>query len=191
LPVLEGAVVDRAEASRELLDAQNAELRWYALWTNSNCEQLVNDQLRARGFNPFLPKISVWSRRGGQRHVVSMPLFSGYLFLRHGVMDKASQIELTKARGLVRVLGGGWGRNDTIPDCEIDTIQKALDAKVPLVAYPYLREGQRVRITAGPMADVEGILVRTKPTKGLVVLRVDMLQRSAAVEVDYTLVRPV
>ena len=56
--------------------------------------------------------------------------------------------------------------------------------------YPYLKEGQRVRITAGPMADVEGILVRTRANKGLLVLSVDLVSRSVAVEVDCTLAVP-
>ena len=37
---------------------------------------------------------------------------------------------------------------------------------------------------------LEGILVRTKPSKGLVVLSVELLQRSVAVEVDCTWVTP-
>jgi hypothetical protein len=41
------------------------------------------------------------------------------------------------------------------------------------------------------MADVEGILVRTKPNKGLLVLAVELLWRSVAVEVDCTLAVPV
>jgi transcription antitermination factor NusG len=45
-----------------------------------------------------------------------------------------------------------------------------------------------VRILAGPLADVEGVLVRTRPNKGLVVLSVDLLQRGVAVEVDCTLI---
>jgi len=40
------------------------------------------------------------------------------------------------------------------------------------------------------LAGVEGILLRTKPNKGLLVLSVDLLQRSVAVEVDCTLVVP-
>src|SRR2546425_6451948 len=30
---------------------------WHALWTRSHCEQLVHDQLAAKGFDLFLPKI--------------------------------------------------------------------------------------------------------------------------------------
>jgi hypothetical protein len=37
---------------------------------------------------------------------------------------------------------------------------------------------------------VEGILVRFRPNKGLVVLSVDLLQRSVAVEVDCTQIEP-
>jgi transcription antitermination factor NusG len=173
------------------VDVAAAPLHWYAVWTNSHCEQLVCDQLTARGFEPFLPRIEVWSRRGGQRRVVSAPLFSGYLFLRHPAMSKASYVELCQARGLVRVLGERWDRLEIVPDDEIDGIRTVLDARIPVKPHPYLREGERVRILRGPLADVEGTLVRTKPNKGLVVLQVALLQRSVAVEVDCTLVAPV
>jgi transcription antitermination factor NusG len=63
-----------------------------------------------------------------------------------------------------------------------------LQAELPVVAHPYLREGQRVRITQGPLAGVEGILLQTKLQKGLLVLSIDLLQRSVAVEVDCTAV---
>jgi transcription antitermination factor NusG len=164
---------------------------WYAVWTNSHCEQLVHDQLVAKGFDPFLPKVDAWSRRRGERRVVSTPLFSGYLFIRHPRMTKASYIELCKVRGLVRVLGERWDRLEVVPDVEVDGIRTVLDARVPVMPHPYLRSGERVRIMGGPLADVEGVLVRTKPNKGLVVLRVALLQRSVAVEVDCTLVTPV
>jgi len=54
--------------------------------------------------------------------------------------------------------------------------------------HPYLREGQRVRIKSGPLADVEGIFVRANPNKGLLVVSIHMLRRSVAVAVDSTLV---
>ena len=162
---------------------------WYALWTRSHCERLVRDQLAANGLDVFLPTIERWSRRGGLRHLICVPMFPGYIFL-HGAMDKTSYITVVKTRGLVQVLGERWDRLATIPDGEIEAIRRIVDAGVPVLAYGYLREGQRVRITRGPMTDVEGILVRTKPNRGLLVVSVDLVRRSVAVQVDCTAVTP-
>ena len=159
--------------------------KWYALWTKSHCEQMVCDQLAAKGFHAFLPKIEAWSRRGGVRHHIPVPMFPGYLFLHHA-MELNSYIEVLKTRELVRVLGDGRDRLAVVPDAEIEAIQKVVQAHLPALPYPYLREGQRVRITEGPLTGVEGILVHTKPNKGLLVLSIELFQRSVAVEVDCT-----
>ena len=103
-------------------------------------------------------------------------------------MDKTSYVEVRKARGLVRLLGERWDRLAVIPDREIEAVQKVLAAGRPALPHPYLREGQRVRITRGALAGLEGILVEVRPNKGLLVLSVGLLQRSVAVEVDCTLV---
>ena len=160
---------------------------WYALYTRSHCEQLVCDQLAAKGFHIFLPKIDVWSRRAGKRHLIVVPMFPSYLFLQHA-LEKSSYIEVRKARGLVRILGEGWDQPSNIPDAEIEAIQTILTASVPAMPHPYLREGQRVRIAQGPLRGVEGILVQSKPAKGLLILSIELLQRSVAVEIDCGLV---
>jgi transcription termination/antitermination protein NusG len=160
---------------------------WYALYTRSHCEQLVCDQLVAKGFHIFLPRIGVWSQRLGKRHLISIPMFPGYLFLRH-VIDKNSYIDVCKARGLVRILGERWDKPSTVPDAEMEVIQSTLSACIPVMHHPYLREGQRVRITRGSLCGVEGILIQTNPTKGLLILSVDLLQRSIAVEIDCSMV---
>jgi transcription antitermination factor NusG len=78
-----------------------------------------------------------------------------------------------------------------VPAREIEALQRVIEARVPAVAHAWIREGQRVRIVDGPMTDVEGVLVRTKPGKGMLVLSVELLHRSVAVEVDCTMARPV
>jgi transcription termination/antitermination protein NusG len=160
---------------------------WYALYTRSHCEQLVFDQLLAKNFELLLPRIEVWSHRAGKRHRISVPMFPGYLFLRHAI-DKSSYIDVCKARGLVRILGERWDKLSIVPDAEVEAIQSVLNATLPVMPYPYLREGQRVRIIRGPLRGLEGVLVQSKPAKGLLILSVDLLQRSVAVEVDYSVV---
>jgi len=170
-----------------MLTDQNAP--WYALWTHSHCEQIVQGQLVQKGLHPFLPKVEVWSRRQGTRRLVSVPMFPGYLFLRDE-MDKQTYVEVRKTRGLVRVLGERWDRLAAIPRQEIEPIQRASEARCRMLPFPYLSEGQRARIASGPLAGVEGILVDRKPERGLLVLSVHLLQRSVAVTVDGTEVVP-
>jgi transcription termination/antitermination protein NusG len=170
-----------------LIQTEPSNGKWHAVWTHSHCEQMVYQQLVAKGFQMFFPTIETWSTRGGIRTLSRIPMFSGYLFLRHAMMDHASYVEARKVRGLVRILGEGWDRLTVIPDAEISAIQKVVEAKLPALRHPYLREGQRVRIARGPLAGVEGILVQAKPDKGLLVLSIELFQRSIAVEVDCTL----
>ena len=171
------------------MTVRESDAQWLALWTNSHCEQLVHDQLSAKAFKPFLPMISVWSRREGARRLIQKPMFPGYLFLRHAV-DKASYIEILKTNGLVRILGERWDRPAVVPDAEIDAVRQVLDAGLPILPHSYLKEGHRVRITHGPLAGVEGILTCNNLHKGLLVVSVELLQRSLAVEVDCTAVAP-
>jgi transcription antitermination factor NusG len=116
-------------------------------------------------------------------------MFAGYVFVRCG-MDKRSYIEIVKIRGVVRLLGEAWDRLAPIPDDEIATIRRVVETDTPVFPYPYLRDGQQVRITDGPLKGVEGVLVQSKPRKGLLVVSVSLLQRSIAVEVEGTDVVP-
>ena len=172
--------------AEERVQESDCHSHWYALWTHSHCEQLVRDQLQAKQFEVFLPKIEVWSRRAGAAHRIYTPMFPGYLFVRDE-LGEARYAELLNARGLVCVLGGGGSKLEEVPDREIDAIRALVHSKLPAVPYPYLRAGQRVRIISGPLADVEGILVDRQSSKGLLVLSVHLFQRSVAVEVDCTL----
>lgn len=168
-------------------DSQPAREKWHALWTRSNCEQRVHDALHAKGFEVFLPKVGVWSRRAGRGELAAAPMFPGYLFLRRA-MDKKAYIEVSRANGLVAILGERWDRLGVVPDPDISAIQQALRANLPVLPHPFLAAGQRVRMARGPLMNVEGFLVRANPVKGLLVISIDMLHRSVAVEVDCTFV---
>jgi transcription antitermination factor NusG len=177
------------EQRNERTDAESAPIGqsapWHVLWTNSHCEQLVCEQLEARGFHPFLPRMAIWSTRAGRRRQVQVPMFPGYVFL-NDALDRHGHVEARKTRGVVRVLGEGWERPAVVPEAEIEPLRRLIDARVAALPYPFLREGRRVRLTAGPLAGLEGIVVKARPEKGLLILSVNLLQRSVATEVEWT-----
>jgi transcription antitermination factor NusG len=162
---------------------------WYAAWTRSHCERAVAQQLSARGFETFLPEIATWSRRGGGAHLIQAPMFPGYLFVRTAI-DKQRYVEMLKARGLVRVLGDGWDRLTPVAAADIDAIQRVVDAKLPVLPHAHVTCGDRVVVVTGPLAGVEGIFVQHHPQKGRLVVSVDLLGRSVAVEIDRSAIVP-
>ena len=162
---------------------------WYAVWTRSHSERLVGDQLAAKGFSTFLPEMGTWSKRQGQMHVVPMPMFPGYLFVRQR-MDKHAYIEMLKVRGLVRILEDGWNRLTPVADHEVAAVQRLVEAGVPVFPHGPLHEGDYVRVTEGPLKGVEGTFVQDKPGCGKLIVSIGLLGRGVAIEVDGTSVKP-
>ena len=182
---LKKAQTERGEA---LLSAEATEA-WYAVWLRSNYEHAVNRHLTAKGFRPFLPEVRAWSRRVGPRRAISTPMFPGYLFVR-ATLDKERYIDLLKVQGVVRVLEDGWTRLTPVPDAEIDAIRQIAEAGVDVFPCAHLRGGERVRVLEGPLAGIEGVFVYDRPSKGRLVVSVDMLGRSIAVEMHSADVEP-
>jgi transcription antitermination factor NusG len=171
------------------LQSQESAAAWHVLWTRSNCERLVHDQLARKGYEVFLPQVQQWTPRKHGPQACRAPMFKSYLFLRHAV-DKDAYIDICKSDGLVAILGARWDRLARVPDREIDAIKLAVSSELPTMPYPYLEEGARVRITQGTLANAEGILVKTERAKGLFILSVNLLRRSVAVEVHCANVVP-
>ena len=75
-----------------------------------------------------------------------------------------------------------------LPSAEIESLRSAL----PLLQFephPYLVVGEKVRITSGSLAGMIGVLVRKKNDLR-VVLTLDLIQQSVAVEIDTDQIEP-
>jgi transcription antitermination factor NusG len=91
--------------------------------------------------------------------------------------------------GIHNVVGCG-GQPASISSAEIEAIRRVIESPAAVEPHPYLRCGDRVRVTAGPLQGLEGLLLRKKNWCKLL-LSVEMLQRSVAVEVDAAMVQRV
>jgi transcription antitermination factor NusG len=89
--------------------------------------------------------------------------------------------------GVVSIVGSArepW----PVPDPDIEAIRLGLQMG-KIEPHPYLTVGERVRIKAGVMTGVEGVLVRKKNALR-VVLSLDTIMRSVALEVDADDIEP-
>jgi len=158
--------------------------RWYALTVTHQHERPVERALRTKGFEalaPFYRSERRWSDRVKQ---LEMPLFAGYVFCRAGAGDSAEILSTPGARKIV-----GFGRPTPIPDQEIAGIQALLRSVLPLSPWPYLKRGDQVCIEQGPFKGLRGTVLREAGALRVVV-GIDLLQRSIAVELHPEMIVP-
>lgn len=70
-----------------------------------------------------------------------------------------------------------------IPDEEIIAIRRMVESTLRVEPHPFINDGDLVRIKAGPLAGLEGIVSRKKDALRLV-LSIKILGHSAAVEIN-------
>ncbi len=157
----------------------NSPSAWYAIYTRHQHEKTIASALECKGFEILLPLYASARRWKDRTKLLSLPLFSCYVFINGG-LDR--MLDIVTTPGIFSVVSSA-GQPIGIPSGEIMAIQRALESGARVEPHPYLECGERVRVTAGAMTGVEGILLRKKNICRLV-LSVEMLGQSVAVEVD-------
>jgi transcription antitermination factor NusG len=161
-------------------------LAWFALSVKPQHERSTFNALTSKGLEALLPLYRArryWSDRIKQ---LDSPLFPGYVFCRFA-FDRRLAVLTTP--GVTSVVGFGKTPSP-VSDDEIAGILAVIAAGCPVEPWPFLRVGQRVRIEHGALAGLEGILAQAKDS-WRVVLNVELLQRSIAVEINRAYVSPV
>jgi transcription antitermination factor NusG len=159
--------------------AGSQDLCWWALYTRHQHEKVVADILCAKGFEVFLPLYDSIRRWKDRQKLLSLPLFPCYVFIRGGV---GRRLQVVNTPGVHMILNHGE-HVAVIPENEIQAIRRTVEGPFRMEPHPFLRCGDRVRVICGSLQGVEGILVRKKNQFRLV-LSVDMLAKSVAVEID-------
>jgi transcription termination/antitermination protein NusG len=174
------SAVQILESSAEaILSRDSVQLRWYAAYTCANHEKRVRDQLEERSVESFLPLYETVRRWKDRRMNLQLPIFPGYVFVRMGLADR---LRVLQVPSVVRLVGFN-GQLSALPDEEMEGLKKGLARGVLAEPYPFLSVGRRVRVKAGPLSGVEGIVIRRKNRLRLVI-SLDLIQRAAAVEVE-------
>lgn len=161
-------------------------LEWFAIYTTARHEKRVAEQLSVRRIETFLPLYgSVRSWKNGCKVKVELPLFPCYVFVRLSRQDKTRALQIPGVLSFVGVAG----RPAALAESEIDALRSGIQA-LNCEPHPYLVVGERARITKGPLAGFEGVLVRKKGALR-VVISLNLIMKSIAVEVDAADVEPI
>jgi len=161
--------------------------KWYAVYTSPRHEKRVTEHFELRAIQCFLPLYRIVRRwKNGCRVSLALPLFSNYVFVH---VSRPERIRVLQVPGVLSIVGTG---REPIPigASEIELLREGIDHLRNAEPHPYLMVGERARIRAGPLAGIEGIVVRRK-NELRIVLTVEAIMKSFSIEVDADGVEPV
>jgi transcriptional antiterminator NusG len=153
---------------------------WYVVQTRYRFESKIATQLQSKGIETFLPLLNETHRWSDRQKTVSLPLFSGYVFVRlHPSAPARSRVLRTE--GVVGFVNA-HGDASPIPSRQIDDLRRLLAQKLPCALRAFLKVGQRVRIRGGCLDGLEGMLAQS--SQKALVISIECIQRSVAVTIE-------
>lgn len=168
------------------MDDKSSESRdWYALVIKHQHERTVVNGLEASGFEALLPLYKTLRKWSDRNKELEAPLFAGYVFAQFPYDDRVRVLRIPAVRHIVSFAGVPA----PIAPRDLANIRAAVESKLPLSPWPFLKQGDRVRVERGPLKGVEGTLLQQRDCLRLVI-GFEMLQRSVAVEVSPEMIVP-
>src|ERR1039458_334086 len=160
--------------------------RWVAVYTTPRHEKRVSEILAERQIETFLPLYRTTQRWKKRRPVeLELPLFPTYVFVS---IARDARGAVLGTPGVLSIVGSGrepWG----VADSEIEALRNGLKDR-RFQRHPYLTLGSRARVISGVLSGLEGIIVRIKNDLHIV-LNLDQIMQSVAIEVDAGELEPV
>jgi transcription antitermination factor NusG len=161
------------------------EYPWYAVHVRTKYEKRVADALTGKGYACLLPSYRERRNWSDRTKTLELPLFPGYVFSR---FDVEVRLPILTTPGVLAVAGVGR-TPQALDEGEVEQVRRVTATGYPAQPWPYLGIGQRVRITAGPLTGVEGLLLQRRG-ETRVVLSLTHLEKSISVMVESDAVRP-
>jgi transcriptional antiterminator RfaH len=156
---------------------------WWVLHTRPRAEKALARRVLSQGISFFLPLYMRQWRSRGRLLSSFVPLFPGYLFLRGDSPARLRALETNLVANCLPVADQERLRSD------LAQVYRLMAAGTPLSPEDRLQPGTAVEIISGPLAGLEGkILRRGKHLKFFV--EVQFLQRGVSAEVESWMFRP-
>ena len=151
---------------------------WYALYTKPRAEFQAEKQITSIGVETYLPTITTLRQWSDRKKKVTAPLLPGYIFIN---ADEKERLNSLEQYSVVRTIMFE-GKPAVIPDWQIDNLRKLLSKNPEVFILDRLTAGTRVKITSGPFADIEGVVMQEANNEMNLVISIDMLNRSVVVK---------
>jgi len=150
---------------------------WWVLHTRPRCEKAIATVLERRHVSFFLPLVRYRRLTRGRPRYIHLPLFPGYVFVCGEWEAREAALKTNRVARVLEVGDQARLRHD------LRQIHQVLESGAPVDLYPHLQVGARCRVRSGPLAGLEGVVLRRRgPWR--VYIAVEFIAQSAELEID-------
>lgn len=148
---------------------ETSEKAWMVIYTRSKWEKKVDRLLKEKGVESFCPLVRTNRKWADRNMLVELPLFTSYLFVR---ISSSEQSLVRETMGVINFIYYS-GRPAVVDNCDIERI-RAIVGKykdVETVSIRELSTGDRIKITQGALANLEGEVIEVRGKSVLISIR--------------------
>lgn len=162
--------------ARSDLSDRNEDCNWYALKVFHNRMHAVAEDLKPDGIECYIPMHTVVTERAGVKRKEWKPVVASLMFFRGTAAQAIAVGRSLTDRAILYTRQNDDGQRvpAEIPEREMDIFRLVVSSGAEGLEYlpddpERFRKGDRVRVTAGPLAGAEGHIARIRGDRRLVV----------------------
>jgi transcription antitermination factor NusG len=141
---------------------------WHALYVSSRTEKKVMQTLLAKNIEAYVPIIKTMRQWSDRKKMVEFPLINGYVFVNISALEIDKTLQ---TKGIVNFVRHS-GKIAVIREVEINRIKQLVDLGYQIesdVSSSEFKIGNKVKITSGPLKNIEGFIINKLNDKYLFV----------------------
>ena len=164
-------------------------MHWYLIHTKPRLEKTALENLERQNYRCYLPMLMAEKLRKGQLTLTQEPLFPRYLFIQLETgLSALSWSPIRSTKGVSRLVSFG-NEPAKVPDALVEAL-KSHEAVLQQQPVALFTEGERVQVTQGPFAGVEGIYQMTDGERRVMVL-IELMSKPVTLPVSPSALRKV
>ncbi len=168
----------------ELASNEPAERTWQVIYTKARQEKALARNLLSRKVPFYLPLVAKENFIRGRRVQSYIPLFGGYVFLFGTQEERVFALTTNRISQTLPV------EDQDLLCQDLQQINQLIDSDAPLTVESRLAPGQKVRVKAGAMLGLEGVVLSRRNVSRLLVA-VNFLQQGVSVAIDDYMLEPI
>ena len=162
---------------------------WFLVHTKPRQEACALENLERQGFECYLPALETEKLRQGAMTLVAEPLFPRYLFIRLPAGERGPGLAPVRStRGVSRLVS--FAQEPARVSPELIGLLKSREVMLRDTPRRLFEAGDRVRLTDGPFAGIDGIYQMTEGERRVLVL-IEILSKPVAMRVAPAVLRRV